>query len=215
MAIQNILPDPNNKITASGQASDSGNAGPGFASVKLSSDQKIMTDRTNSGRVLNRCNSYQTWSVDISYNPMTREEFDPVYAFLLEKQVSLRPFFVSLPQYRDQGITNKSVSVAKDAGAYTLTLNDFGSSDISVGALFNVSDPNDSTHTKAYMVTRVDAATNVITFTPALAKDVSSSAELDFTNPLIRVIQQGKTQNYSLNTENLYSFSLKLQEANS
>ena len=215
MAIQNILPDPNNKITPAGESSASGTAGPGFSAVSLTSSQNIMRSRTNSGRIINRCSSYHTWNIKLSYNPMTLAEFNPVYGFLLEKQASLKPFFVSLPQYTNQGITNKTVNGSKDAGGYSLTLDSFSSGDITVGAMFNISDSNDSTHTKAYLVTRVDSSANTITFTPALAKDVGDNAIVDFTDPLIRVVQKGDTQQYSLNTENLYSFSLTLEEANS
>lgn len=206
MAIQDTLPDPNNLIDTAGQ--DTGTAGPGFASVKLSSDQPIMRDRTRSGRLVSRAVSYHQWNIDISYNPMTRSQFNPVYAFLLEKQGSLKPFYVELPQYRNQGITSKTASAAI-AGSNTLTVNNI--TGISAGDMFNIVDSNDSTHTKAYIITRASGTT--ITFTPGLQKAVSSGAVVDFTNPKIRVIQSGDVQEYSLNTNNLYSFSLRLEEA--
>ena len=209
MAIQYILPDPNNFITASGDiGTSSDSAGPGFATVKLSSDQNLMQDRTNSGRLINRSHAYHKWQVDISYNPMTKEEFNPVYTFLLEKQASLQPFFVSLPQYRSQGAGDKSTTSPGLAGSYTLSCT---TSNIEVGDLFTVTDSNHTDHTKAYMVTRVGASS--VSFTPALAKTVSSGATLDFTNPLIKVVQSSNTQEFSLNSNNLYSFSLKLEEA--
>ena len=48
------LPDPAYKRHFSGanEVSGAGDLGPGFASVKLTSDQKTMVSRTNSGRVL-------------------------------------------------------------------------------------------------------------------------------------------------------------------
>ena len=65
MAIQNILPDPNNKILRSGEESGSGVAGPGFASVNLTSNQPIMRDRTNAGRLISRRTAYHKWAIDI------------------------------------------------------------------------------------------------------------------------------------------------------
>ena len=44
MAILNVLPDPDNKSNESGNVDASGVAGPGFASVSLSSKQNIMRD---------------------------------------------------------------------------------------------------------------------------------------------------------------------------
>lgn len=208
MAIQNILPDPFNKITDAGEVDNTnGDAGPGFASVKLSSEQPIMRDRTNSGRLITRAAAYHKWSIDISYNPLTKEEFSPVYNFLLHKQGSLKPFFVSLPQYRNQGITDKTVSSDAAAGSTTLYCT---TTDITPGALLRITDSQDSNHTKAYMVTRV--GTNNITVTPGLAKFVNAGATLDFTAPTIKVIQTSDVQEYSLGTNNLYSFSLKLEE---
>ena len=207
MPIQITLPDPNNPVDTGGF--DSGTAGPGFASVKLSSDQPIMRDRTRSGRLVSRAVSYHQWNIDISYNPMTKAQFNPIYGFLLEKQGSLRPFFVELPQYRGQAVSSKTAEAPGVAGSNTLTVNNI--TDIEAGMMFNIDDSGDSTHTKAYVITR--ASSNTITFTPGLQKAVNTEATINFTNPKVRVIQSGDVQEYSLNTNNLYSFSLKLEEA--
>jgi hypothetical protein len=52
----------------------------------------------------------------------------------------------------------------------------------------------------------------MVYFTPHLQRTVSSGATCDYT-PLIRVLQKGNTQQYSLSTNNLFSFSLSLEEA--
>jgi hypothetical protein len=222
MAIQNILPDPNNFILPDGQATTIADpnrlAGPGFASMSLSSDQPIMRDRTNSGRILSRSFAYHKWTVDISYNPLTRLDFDPVYAFLMQKQADLQPFYVSLPQYLNQA-TNASILVESLAGSTTLTAFKNVGSLIQAGQIFNVRNSDgtiDSAHTKTYMVTRVDnSGTNaILTTSPKLAKTVPVGKLLNFTTPLVRVIQNNNIQEYSLGTNNLYSFSLKLEEVN-
>ena len=79
---QNILPDPNNTIGDAGQVA--GSAGPGFASVKFTSEQPTLRDRTNSGRLLARAIVSHKWKINISYNPMTRAEFEPIYNFWLQ-----------------------------------------------------------------------------------------------------------------------------------
>ena len=98
----NDLPYPNFKIGYYG-ATDTqteAKAGPGFASVRLTNDLKILSTRTNSQRLIARAVAAQKWKVDINYHPMTREEFEPVYSFLLRQKGPMTPFFVSLPQYR-------------------------------------------------------------------------------------------------------------------
>ena len=96
-----ILPDPNNKIGDAGQTdATNGTAGPGYASVSLSSEQKLIMSRTNSQRVSARAIAGHKWNIDIGYNPMTQTEFNPVYSFLLQRNGEIAPFYVSLPQYR-------------------------------------------------------------------------------------------------------------------
>ena len=65
---QNILPDPNNAISYAGDddsASVGRATGPGFASVKFSSEQPLMRDRTNSGRLLTRAIAFHKWKISL------------------------------------------------------------------------------------------------------------------------------------------------------
>ncbi len=100
MAYMNILPDPLHKIKDTGVQDDTnGAAGPGFASVKFSSNQPVLTDRTRSGRVIQRSIQGQTWKINITYNPLTRAEFEPINSFLMAMQSNLQAFYVYLPQF--------------------------------------------------------------------------------------------------------------------
>ena len=242
-SFQNILPDPNNRISYAGDsnASNAGSAlGQGYASVQLSSEQKTLKDRTNSGRVLARAVAAHKWKIAIKYNPMTQIQFDPIYAFLLHRRGAINPFFISLPQYRtprDSNFASFSASNVIDtsgttaAGATSILTNTSGYNNNSNGTprpgdLFTVTDSADSNHSKAYMVTRVETDTDRLSstgvtgntqlqihFTPGLSKSVSSGADLIFHNPLIRVILTVDIQQYSLKVINLYEYSLSLEEA--
>ena len=96
------------------------------------------------------------------------------------------------------------------------------------GDMFTITDPNDSLHTKAYRVTRVmsngtyhtglhssapTSTQRIVYFTPNLARTVNSGAGIDYNKPLIRVMLKNDVQQYSLGTNNLYQFSLDLEEA--
>ena len=96
------------------------------------------------------------------------------------------------------------------------------------GDLFTITDVNDANHTKTYRVTQVETnatgtydnlrpqtTERIIHFIPGLQKATYNNAILKFHNPLIRVTLASDVQEYSLNTEGLYSFSLKLEEAQS
>ena len=238
----NILPDPNNSIGWAGQSTTSSSegaaAGPGFASVSLTSQQPTIRDVTNSGRILGRAIAAHKWKIKITYNPMTRAEFDPVYTFLLQRRGPLNPFFVSLPQYRVPkdstfatyaASTNLEVASGIAAGATSALIGRSGYSNTTnktpfPGDLFTLNATN-SNHKKVYMVTRVETTADYQTsttqpsssqvrihFTPGLSKSVVTGDDVVFHNPLVKVIMVGDVQEYSLNTQNLYSFSLNLEE---
>ena len=233
-----ILPDPSNPIGISGQAlatSSGGTNGPGFASVQFTSQAPIQMSRTNSGRVLTRAIAGHKWTIKITYNPMTRDQFEPVYNFLLEKNGRLNSFFVKLPQQatsRNAAFVsaNPTITTATTAAAGAGFLLQAGHSTTEAtqpqpGDMFTITDSNDSLHTKAYRVTRVlsnatyqsggtqpSTSQRLVHFTPHLQRAVAQGATCDYT-PLIRVMQTTDVQQYSLNTSNLFTFSLSLEEA--
>jgi hypothetical protein len=250
-----ILPDPDFAIGIAGEhpaeSGETAEYGAGFSSVRLGSVKPIMRARTQSGRMVTRAAAYHKWTVSITYNPMTRAEFDPIYTFLMEKQGGLKPFYVYLPQYTapkntlfaSWALANDTMTVDTGttpvAGNTTIMIE---SSDLPIdasygdsgtplpGDLFNVVDTNDATHTKTYMVTRVETADTYrsgftapakavkaqyrVHFTPGLKADIATgTTTIKFNQPKVHVFQTADVQEYSLKTNNLYSFSLKLEEA--
>ena len=245
-----ILPDPNNPIGAAGQAlavgssgvagHDYGIAGPGFASVKLSSSRKTIVSKTNSGRAVARAIAGHTWKVDINYNPLTRDQFEPVYGFLLSRIGRLNPFYVILPNQSTTRtssvptLTTQTTTTAAPSGQ-TYMLVDAAAEITNFprpGDMFNITDDDNTNHVKIYRITRVETRVNYDTvlpdgttdypanntelrihFTPPLSYTVPDGKDLVLTNPKIRVRLTGDAQEYSLGVNNLYSFSLKLEEA--
>jgi len=259
--LSNVLPDPNYKIGTAGESLTTGSPGPGFASVKLTNDQKMMVTRTNSQRLIARSTAGQKWKVDISYHPMTRDEFEPVYTFLLQQKGPLTPFFISLPQYRvsrnaawHTNFVTKTFSFGGGTpNAYQFTTTGGGTAGTSVlkinvgehpqytgedyttatNAELKTPRPGDmitldaSAHKKAYLITGVETLVNYrtsqtimptnsrdikLTVSPPFVKNVVHPSTVQFSNPLIKVVQPKPVAEYSLNTDNLYSFSLKLEE---
>ena len=234
-----ILPDPTNPIGSGGQAlatSSGGINGPGFASVNFGSSAPIQMSRTNSGRVVTRSIAGHKWTIQLTYNPMTRDQFEPVYNFLLEKNGRLNPFFVKLP---NQATSRNAAFVSANPTITTATTGAAGSGSIlqaghntteatqpQPGDMFTITDTNDSLHTKAYRVTRTmsnptynsalhsqpTTAQRIVYFTPHLQRAVAQGATCDYT-PLFRVMLTDDVQSYSLGVNNLYSFSLNLEEA--
>lgn len=206
MAFTNTLPDPNNPITPAGASTGTGPVnGPGYASVSLKSQLPSMTTRTNSGSAIVRNIAGHKWEMSLSYNPLTRAEFEPLHAFLLQKKGATSHFFVSLPQYlAPQNSAFKTfvssnnfaptADVAAGVDSFLITnasyAYDTGDTDQglpSAGDIFSITDTNDTNHKKVYMITRVETRTDYstapqplaaqlkISFTPPLQKSVEST----------------------------------------
>jgi len=225
-----LLPDPNNKINNAGAVDATGSAGPGFAKIKFTSENTTQVSRTISGRGVTASPSYHKWSFDISYNPMTRDEFDPVGAFLESRRGRLNPFYVILPQHAGPkiaafGTNNLTATFTTPAGSPTIMISGVSAGEPSPGDFFTITDAGDDNHKKVYKVLRVEtAATYQIGTTPPLAtqrrlwtqppisRTVSATSIINFVNPKFRVVQKGDTMEYDLDTDNLYQFSLSLEE---
>jgi len=229
----NRLPDPNWGISEAGDGhATSFTEGPGFASVKFSSQQPVAYSRTNSGRVTTRAIAGQYWSIGITYNPMTRDQFEPIYNFLLEKRGRLKPFFVALPQHIDTRTTTSgtlSVQGTITSGDSNFLIDGMDSitGGLRPGDMFNFVDSGNSNHHKIYKIVRVADSNNKLSsdtalntsderrlyVVPPVEKDVTDNSTLDYGSPLFRVVQKSDVQEYSLGTNNLYTFSLNLEEA--
>ncbi len=228
-SFSDLLPDPNNKINNAGAVDATGTAGPGFAKVKFTSDNTTQVSRTISGRGITASPSYHKWSFDIGYNPMTRAEFDPVGSFLETRRGRLNPFFVILPQHaapKDTAFaTNTLTASVTVSGSSTVMINGVLAGEPSPGDFFTITDSSDSNHKKAYKVLRVETSTTYQVGTtaptstqrriwtqPPITRAVTAGATVNFVNPKFRVTQKGDTLEYDLDTDNLYQFSLSLEE---
>jgi len=281
-ALANRLPDPDYArgywgagspvvaVPGDDIAPSTADVGPGWATVQLQSDEKYLVNRTNSQRVIARAVAGQKWLISIKYNPMTYEEFAPVYGFLAQQRGPLTPFYVSLPQYRNpinSGWASLISETATINGSLSYKYNFSVVADISAGSskvivhvneatgastaaynnktngahvgmvpkpgdMININDTNDTNHDKAYLITMVettgakeDSSTDLetggegdkiqLTVTPPFVRPISTSnsgASVVFKNPLVKVIAPRGLGSYSLNTDNLYSYSLKLEE---
>lgn len=215
MALTHILPDPNHPINAAGQADVSGIKGPGYAGVSLNSVQPLMKYSSNSWRKDIDEAYHHRWKVDISYNPLTCEEFHTVYAFVNYRRATLTPFYVSIPPYASQVLAGITVEGAVGKGGDVLLVDGTG---VQKGYLFNFADS-----TKAYKVTRVETTTDYVGTTPGAGKErihitprlqqtALNNTVLTFSDPLILVNVDSNTVNYTIDKDGLFGLSLSLVE---
>lgn len=222
MAFLDTLPDPNYKMNLAGISDASGIASPGFMELNLSSSQSVMKSNTNSQRFETDTSLSHAWKLQITYNELTCEQFHPVYSFLMLKRAAMEPFYVSLPQYRNQDTPQKSSDTAVE---YQIDYDRIEVEDISTapettkpGQMFRT-DQSD----KLYMVTRVETpSSNVyaltgsnderIWFTPGLVTTLPANSILSFDNIRMKAVQSGDILEYELGADNLFKFSVRFEE---
>lgn len=209
-----ILPDPVNKINAAGETDANGEAGPGFASISFKSSYQTQVSKTISGRGVIASPGSHNWEFDIKYNPLTRDEFEPVASFLEDRGGRYKPFYVILPQYstsRDNQLSGTiQVSGSHQAGSTIITYGGKISGDFSKGDFINFSS-SDAFHVKAYKIVAIPNSSS-IKISPPLARDVPNGSTIVYNNPKFRVIMKADILEYSLDTDNLYQFALSLEE---
>ena len=166
---------------------------------------------------------------------MTRAQFEPIYNFLQEKRGRLKAFEVVLPQYDSPqtAITVTSGSQLIVDGLITAGAPFFkadnhthtSNGSLKPGDMINFTDGANPNHKKVYQITRVLNNSDYLTggtrpaaderlyyVTPSIEKSVANNSLIVSTNPIFRVIQSSDIVTYSLNTNNLYEFSLSLEE---
>jgi hypothetical protein len=229
-SFSDLLPDPNNKINTAGVSDSAGSAGPGFAKIKFRSTNQVQVSRTISGRGVTASPGFHNWEFDINYNPMTRAEFEPVSTFLESRQGRLKPFYVILPQHsapQNAAFASNTLTAAAatNAGSPTLLIAGVINGEPTPGDFFTVTDSSDVNHKKTYKVIRVETPSTYQTGTtapstnqrrlwtqPPISRAVASGATINFVNPQFRVIQKSDVVEYDLDTDNLYQFSISLEE---
>ena len=233
------IPDPNFKINTAGIEDAGGAAGPGFVTMNVRLRSPIGKNNSIKGRTTLSARTRPLWQLDIRYNPLTQVEFAPVYNFTTEKRGSLKPFYVSVPQYKapkdatfaafvtgttiTSGITEVAGSSSLEITNAAWSTNTYGSGLPKAGDIFTITDSTDSLHTQVYMISHIDTyAVNDtlptsgsirLHFFPGLQRGTPSGSTITFDNPLFRVTQTQDIQEYELGNDNLYTFSLKLEEA--
>ena len=232
----NRLPDPTFTVNDAGVVDSAGTRGPGFASVSVRSVRPAQVSRTNSGRGVHRETGSHNWEISIKYNPMLRNDFDTVQGFLDSRNGRLKPFYVVLPQHSKPKdpvfatfVTNNPFSTVgtHQAGSPTIMITAANTvvGKLKPGDYLNIDDPTDANHQKAYKVAAVENNSTYnelvprpstsqlrVHLMPPLTKTVLPGAKIRFINPTFRVIQKSDTLEYELNTDNLYSYQLDLEE---
>jgi hypothetical protein len=189
---------------------------PVAASIKVSSFYPTMISVSHSLKRQVRRRGGHQWMFDVSYPPLTRSEFAPVYAFCIKQRGQFETFtfvppVVSVPQGTATGtpLANGAASV----GDTSIVTDGWSNSITCMKAGDYLKFAN---HDKVYMVVEdvsSDGSGNAtLTIEPPLTAAVADDEALTVTNVPFKVAMVTDMQEYAAGPPDLYEFGLKLIE---
>ena len=181
---------------------------PEFQAINVTSRHSNVSSETISGRTQVRSLGGQRFAFSAKYNPMTRAEFQPVFAFVTSQQGRLGSFSIVPPVIGSTSGTATGTALANggDAiGSTTVTVDGFTGT-IKAGDFVKFA------HSKVYMVTADRDGAGDISIEPALVADVSDNEEMVFNDVIFTMRLANDTQEYSLSSNEYYEYEIDMIE---
>lgn len=181
---------------------------PEFQAVNLESKHNNLVSETVSGRQQVRTIGGQRWSFSAKYNPMTRAEFQPVFAFVMSQQGRLGTFGIVPPVIGSTSGTATGTALVNgsaDIGDSSVPVDGF-TGDIKAGDFVKFS------HGKVYMVTADRDGAGNISIEPALVDDVSDGEEMVYNGVTFTMRLANDIQSYSLSANEYYEYEIDMIE---
>jgi hypothetical protein len=186
--------------------------------ASIGSDQTTIVTKTTSGRVQTRQIDGQKFTIKLSFPPMSRANFAPIKAFIMKQRSRLNTFTIIPPVISNaQGVATGTISVngAISAGVTTCTIDGMATS---TNGILKAGDyVKFASHEKVYMaVEDLDAdgsGSGTLTFEPPLREDVANDTVLTYDNVPFFVRLANDVQEYSIITNDLYSYEVDLIES--
>lgn len=166
-----------------------------FSNVTITSNESVLTSRSQSGKRQSRAVGAHLWMISLDLNFMNRDEFNSVWSFLMKQRGQKESFTIIVPGH---DIAQGAIS---GTPTYTSTTNDFeivtGGWNASVVDNVKACDVfNIAGDSKVYMaVDDMDSdgsGNGNLKFEPALRQTPGASAALTFDNVVFTVSLENK-----------------------
>lgn len=187
------------------------------ASVELTSLEPTAVSTAHNLRKIRRSRGVQRWQLDVAYAPMTREEFGPLYAFMIAQAGQSEAFDAVIPPLSTpQGTTGSdtpTVNGAHAAGLQTVATTGWTISTLvlKAGDIIRFAG-----HAKVYMVTQdatSDGSGNVtLTIRPKLTIALVNTESLTVRDVPFQVTLATDATTASLTPGVNFGFDMKLVE---
>ena len=181
---------------------------PEFQAINLKSTHNNLKSTTVSGRVQVRTIGGQKWSFSAKYNPMTRAEFQPVFAFIASQQGMLGTFTIVPPVvgYTSGTATGTAlVNGTASVGAKTLFID-------GITGTLKAGDFIKFSHSKVYMLTADRDGAGSISIEPALVQAVTDNQPITYNNVAFTMRLTNDVQSYSLSRYEYYTYEVDMEE---
>lgn len=186
---------------------------PVFQSLSFESVDPTLVSESVNGRTQTRKIAGQRWALNAKYPPMTRADFMPVYAFLMQQRGQLNSFTLTIPLLEDaRGTATGSLKAngGASAGATSVTVDGI------TGTLVEGDMVKFAGHTKVYMVvahTETTGNTTNITVSPALRSAVANNEAVTYDDVPIKVRLKNDVQAFDLRVDSLFEYEVDFIEA--
>lgn len=182
---------------------------PEFQSINFRSNSPVTSNTSISGKRTVRSLNSQRWEFSARYDRLTKEEFGPVYAFLISQGGQLGEFSViptEISSARGNASGTCTIGVTTNAGSSTVVVGLTGS--LLKGDLIKFSN-----HTKVYMVTEDRSGSGTLTIFPSLLQQVTTSDTVIYDDVPVQVRLVNDIQEFELNSNNQYTFEVDFRES--
>lgn len=182
---------------------------PEFATVEITSRHANIRSETRSGRTQVRSIGSQRWALRGRYNDLKREEFAPVFAFVMTQKGGVEDFTIVPPVISDtRGTASGTVrsTAAHSAGDNTVSIDGLTGS-LKAGDFIKF-----ASHDKVYMVTVDRSGSGTLTIQPALVEAIPNNDAVTYNDVPFKVRLENDVQEWSLSGFDRYSFELDFIE---
>jgi hypothetical protein len=181
---------------------------PEFQAINLKSTHNNLKSTTISGRTQVRTIGGQKWEFSAKYNPMTRAEFQPVFAFVTSQQGSLGTFTIVPPVIGSTSGTATGTALvngATSAGATSVPVDGFTGT-IKAGDFVKFG------HNKVYMVTADIDGAGDLSIEPALITAVSDDETMTYNDVAFTMRLRNDVQQFGLSRFEYYTYEVDMEE---
>jgi hypothetical protein len=154
-----------------------------FTAINIKSNQKTLISQTDSGKTFRRQIDGQKWSFTVSYPLMTRANFQPTMAFIIQQRSQKESFTITFPSYLNA--TGNETGTVLVNGAHsvadtTIAMDAFAGDG---AGRFKAGDFIKFAHSKVYMVVSdVTSSSNAATVTiePPLTTALTNNSSVTY-----------------------------------